>query len=85
METYELAKRIRIARLYAGLSQSDVARQSGLNNVQISKLERGISKDLTGSTLRALCRVLGCTTDYILGLSDVRTPAPAEAEPILAG
>jgi transcriptional regulator with XRE-family HTH domain len=85
METYELAKRIRIARLYAGLSQSDVARLAGLHNVQISKLERGISKDLTGSTLRALCRVLGCTTDYILGLSDTRTPTHEDGKPILVG
>jgi DNA-binding Xre family transcriptional regulator len=48
----------------------DLARASGIHNVQISKLERGITKEITGSTLRALCEALGVSPKYILGMTD---------------
>jgi transcriptional regulator with XRE-family HTH domain len=70
MASYDLAQRLRVARAYKGLSQMDLARASGIHNVQISKLERGITKEITGSTLRALCEALGVSPKYILGMTD---------------
>jgi transcriptional regulator with XRE-family HTH domain len=65
-----LAQRLRKAREYKGWSQTELAKRSKINNVQISKLERGITRDITGATLRALCKALGVSPSYILGMSD---------------
>jgi transcriptional regulator with XRE-family HTH domain len=70
MEKYSLAQRLRIARAYKGWSQTELARRSGMNNMQLSKLERGITKDITGRTLRALCEALGVSPQYLLGMTD---------------
>jgi len=70
MASYDLAQRLRVARAYKGLAQMDLARAAGIHNVQISKLERGITKEITGSTLRALCEALGVSPKYILGMTD---------------
>ena len=52
------------------IAQTELAKRSKINNVQISKLERGITRDITGATLRALCKALGVSPSYILGMSD---------------
>jgi transcriptional regulator with XRE-family HTH domain len=70
MAEYSLAQRLRIARAYTGMSQGKLAKKSGIHNQQISKLERGITKEITGSTLRALCQALGVSPQYILGMTD---------------
>ena len=38
--------------------------------MQLSKLERGITKEIQGSTLRKLCEALDVTPQYLLGMSD---------------
>jgi len=70
MEEYSLAQRLRVARAYKGWSQTELARRAGINNMQLSKLERGITKDITGRTLRALCEALGVSPQYLLGMTD---------------
>jgi len=70
MAEYNLAQRLRVARAYRGLSQTELSEASGIHNVQISKLERGITKEITGRTLRALCLALRISPRYILGMSD---------------
>jgi transcriptional regulator with XRE-family HTH domain len=80
MDDYPLAERLRVARAHTGWSQTELARRAGLHSVQISKLERGVTREITGSTLRALCKALGVTSDYLLALDEdalVSTPAPA--------
>jgi DNA-binding Xre family transcriptional regulator len=47
-----------------------LAKAAGLNNVQLSKLERGITKEIQGSTLRRLCEALGVSPQYLLGMTD---------------
>jgi transcriptional regulator with XRE-family HTH domain len=80
MQDTLLARRLRLARARTRLSQRQVAERAGLHAIQISKLERGFTKDISGQTLRALCGVLGCSADYILGISD---EAPDETHPDL--
>jgi transcriptional regulator with XRE-family HTH domain len=70
MAEYSLAQRLRMARAYRGLSQTELAKRTGLHNVQISKLERGITKEIVGSTLRALCEALNVSPQYLLGMTD---------------
>ena len=70
MGEYSLAQRLRMARAYKGWSQTELARRAGMNNMQLSKLERGITKDITGRTLRALCEALGVSPKYLLGMTD---------------
>jgi len=50
--------------------------------VQISKLERGVTREITGSTLKALCQALGVSPAYILGMTD---DMDSEREPAEAG
>ena len=70
MADYSLAQRLRVARAYTGLSQRELAEKAGINNVQLSKLERGITKEIQGSTLRKLCEALGVSPQYLLGMTD---------------
>jgi transcriptional regulator with XRE-family HTH domain len=70
MEMYSLAQRLRMARAYRGWSQTELARRSGVHNMQISKLERGVIHETSTSTLRALCQALGISPSYLLGMTE---------------
>jgi transcriptional regulator with XRE-family HTH domain len=70
MEKTSLAQRLRMARAYRGWSQTELAQRSGVHNMQISKLERGVIQETSTATLRALCQALGVSPGYILGLTD---------------
>ena len=70
MAEYSLAQRLRVARAYTGLSQRELAKKAGINNVQLSKLERGIPKEILGTTLRRLCEALAVSPQYLLGMTD---------------
>lgn len=54
-----LSAEIRSTRLAAGLSQQDVARAVGLSRSQLSRIERGLSPDLTLDLSTRLFAVLG--------------------------
>jgi len=70
MAEYSLAQRLRVARAHKGWSQTELAKRSGVHSMQISKLERGITKEITGSTLRALCEAFSMDPKYFLGMSE---------------
>jgi transcriptional regulator with XRE-family HTH domain len=61
-------ERLLIARRRAGLSQGDLAQRAGVHISDISKYERGRSVP-TLARLARLCRALGVSADYLLGLS----------------
>jgi transcriptional regulator with XRE-family HTH domain len=82
MAEYSLAQRLRVARAYKGWSQKELAERAKIHNVQLSKLERGITKEITGSTLRALCEALGVSPRYLLGMTD---DIESELSPTMAG
>lgn len=61
------------ARIRAGLSQSELAKQSGVNFRMLQYYEQGV-KNIDGAkieTLAALARVLGCGISEILENPDV--------------
>ena len=70
MVDYSLAARLRVARAHKGWSQTELAKRAGLHSVQISKLERGVTREITGSTLKALCQAMGISPAYLLGMTD---------------
>lgn len=70
MAEYSLAQRLRVARAYKGWSQTELAKKAGIHNVQLSKLERGITKEIQGTTLRKLCEALDVSPQYLLGMTD---------------
>ena len=85
MAEYSLAQRLRVARAYKGWSQRELATKAGLNHVQLSKLERGITKEIQGSTLRRLCEALDVTPQYLLGMTDDIESEPEAAAVALVG
>jgi len=53
--------------------------------MQISKLERGITREASSSTLRALCQALGVSPSYILGMTEDMDVRDVEEEEEKAG
>ena len=77
MAEYSLAQRLRMARAWSGLSQGNSRGSRSVHHMQISKLERGVTKEITGSKLRALCQALGVSPQYVLGMTDdIESEAP---------
>lgn len=54
-------------RIKAGISQTELAKKSGIDQPEISKAERGV-KDLKGQAWASIAKVLNCTVDEILGV-----------------
>jgi transcriptional regulator with XRE-family HTH domain len=68
----EIARRVRLARREAGLSQARLSYLSGVSPSCVSALERG-ARDVYLETILALCDALGVTVgDLVAGLPDVR-------------
>ena len=66
--------RLRFARTNAGLTQREVSARAGIGVRNYSKYETGIAYPPPDSMIR-LCKVLGVTSDYLLGLSDTFSPS----------
>ena len=66
-----LGERMLILRKRRGMSQGELAQASGMNRNTIARLEQGALKDLTSEYIVKLARALQCTSDRLLGLSDI--------------
>ncbi|MBE6765652.1 MAG: helix-turn-helix transcriptional regulator [Clostridia bacterium] len=80
----EVGKRLNAVRKNAGLSLSDIAERlnrdfgANTNKGMISKYENGIHEP-SASTIYCLSKILGVSSDYILGKTDVMcAPAPLQ-------
>ncbi len=67
--------RLRDLREDADLNQTQVANYLGMSQTGYSKYETG-ENDIPTQVLIKLARFYGTSVDYILGLSDIRTPYP---------
>lgn len=65
--------RLRFVREQHGFSQRELARLCNIGLNQIHRYEAG-QIDPSASTLATMAHVLGVSTDYLLGLSDLPTP-----------
>lgn len=65
-----VAARLRQRRIAAGMTQQQLAQRIGKRQGYIGDIENGKRKAITTDTLVKLCRALGCSADYLLGLVD---------------
>src|SRR4051794_10116870 len=61
--------RLAAAREKFGISQRELARRCGLNQLQIYRYEHGLS-DPSATIVLTIARILGVSADYLLGLTD---------------
>lgn len=71
-----LAQSIRAAREGAGLTQKQAAARAGLNPMQISHWETGVSEP-TLASLAALADAYGCDLDALVGRRSIKA-APSK-------
>lgn len=62
-------ERIKELRLERGLTQTELAKELGVTQKNISKYELELL-DLNTQTICKLCKFFGVSADYLLGLSD---------------
>ncbi len=67
------AKRLKELRLEKGLSQVELGAMLGYGYTAISGYETGRNEPSFGDFIR-LCQLLEVSSDYILGLSSIRSP-----------
>jgi transcriptional regulator with XRE-family HTH domain len=60
-------KRLRIARLRADVTQTDLAKDCEINLANLNALERGKAAGARAETVLRLAWRLGVSTDYLLG------------------
>lgn len=65
----ELSRRLRRVMIDTEISSADIMRNSKLGTGQISTYLNGYTI-MKADTLKELCAVLGCSADYLLGLSE---------------
>jgi transcriptional regulator with XRE-family HTH domain len=65
-EMADLGKRIRAARLKAGLTQVEVSARFDRDQTFLAKIERG-ERQVTALELRDLCRILKVSCSVLLG------------------
>ena len=52
-----------------GWTRRELAKRSGLHEQHLLKIEQGLRKRLEADTIIRLARALGCSADYLLGLT----------------
>jgi transcriptional regulator with XRE-family HTH domain len=67
-----IGKNLKRLRQSADLTQTDLARKSGVDQSMISKIEREEFENLTLDTLRSLTKALGCSIVDLLPEEDKR-------------
>jgi len=68
--------RIGSERVRIRMSQDDLAKQLGVSNKTVSNWEQGKASCPPTMIVR-LAEMFGCTTDYLLGVTQDRTPRSA--------
>jgi len=71
-DTSVFGTRIREMRLLRNLTQAQLSAISGIDQSDLSKLERGIRKGNLKNAI-ALARALDTSIDYLIGLTDQKT------------
>lgn len=60
--------RLKYYRELKGITQTELAEKSGVEQPEISRAEKGV-KDLKGSHLVSIARALECSVDELLGVA----------------
>lgn len=70
-----VAAGLRSARLARGLTQAELASATGLHVTAVSRFECGNGAP-SAANLKALCKALNISADYLLGLPDNLPKSP---------
>lgn len=76
-----IGERIRRLRREKDISQEQLGKMLNVGKTTISNYETGYSSP-DNETLKKLAEIFDCTTDYLLGLSNIRNPADEIAEAV---
>ena len=76
-----LGARLRQRRKDQHLSQQELATVMQVPQSWISALENGKRPHVEADTVYRFCRVLGCTSDYLVGLTEDPTPPKKRPRP----
>lgn len=68
-----LEERIKELKKQKNMTSEELAKQSGVPLGTLNKILNGTTKDPKVETLKALCPVLGCTLDELLGPQEPET------------
>jgi len=71
-----LGERLKALRTETGLTQAAIAATVGVKHNTYSQWESGARFPESATLLASLCRLYGCSSDYLLGLSEERGKAP---------
>jgi transcriptional regulator with XRE-family HTH domain len=77
----DIAARIRTERERLGLSQEKLAQRMGLDRNTLWHIEAGRTKNPRADHIIALAKAFDVSADYLLGLTDDRTPARRARRP----
>jgi transcriptional regulator with XRE-family HTH domain len=80
MVEMNFGERIALLRRRQGMTQKELGEESDVHPNTIARLERGRLTDLPGSMVARVARVLGTSTDFLLGLTDNEEPRESEDE-----
>lgn len=76
-----IGERIRRLRREKDISQEQLGKMLNVGKTTISNYETGYSSP-DNETLKKLAEIFDCTTDYLLGRTDIRNPADEIAEAV---
>ena len=76
-QTVTFGARLKEARLACKFTQEEVAKRLHVSRVAYGYYENG-SREMRGEDIAAVCRLLGISADYLLGLSDTKNPVYAK-------
>ena len=57
-----------------GWSQKELANRAGITESTLSRIENGVTKQIDATVLGKIAQTLETSADYLLGLSNIRTP-----------
>ncbi len=79
-----VGERIVLLRRRKGFTQPELARRTGMGITTLNRIENA-HQSMAMEKVVALAQVLGCTSDYLLGLSDDLESEPLPTMLALAG
>lgn len=66
-----IGERITKARRYLGMNQKELCEKAEINEATLSRYENGL-REPKAATLSKLAEILQVSTDYLLGITDIR-------------
>ena len=76
-----MGERVQQLREVRKLTQMELAEKARISQPVISMLESNLRENVKSDVLKRLAQVLGCTTDYLVGMHEDPTPPKKHGRP----